>query len=168
MTYVVALYLSQSSESSMLKLTYLTPQRCLGGACGRLSGLDDRPCHLHTHRPLMPPQVHLMIMLKRIMWEFHTYCSICRYIRFRNSGCWFYFVLCRETRRFSKRLQRAGGRDEVSFENQNFLPSLTRKPQLIRMVQVAGMEELDSMLAQFVAQRLGKVRYNQRRRHPVL
>ena len=164
MTYVVALYLSQSSESSMLNLTYLTPQRCLGGACGRLSGLDDRPRHLHTHRPLMPPQVHLMIMLKRIMWEFHTYCSICRYIRFRNSGCWFYFVLCRETRRFSKRLQRAGGRDEVSFENQN----LARKPQLIRMVQVAGMEELDSMLAQFVAQRLGKVRYNQRRRHPVL
>ena len=120
MTYVVALYLSQSSESSMLNLTYLTPQRCLGGACGRLSGLDDRPRHLHTHRPLMPPQVHLMIMLKRIMWEFHTYCSICRYIRFRNSGCWFYFVLCRETRRFSKRLQRAGGRDEVSFENQKF------------------------------------------------
>ena len=48
------------------------------------------------------------------------------------------------------------------------IKSLARKPQLIRMVQVAGMEELDSMLAQFVAQRLGKVRYNQRRRHPVL
>jgi len=41
--------------------------------------------------------------------------------------------LRRETRRFSKRLQRAGGRDEV-----------------------VGIDELDSMLAQFVAQRLGK------------
>jgi len=41
--------------------------------------------------------------------------------------------LRRETRRFSKRLQRAGGRDEV-----------------------AGMDELDSLLAQFVSHRLGK------------
>jgi len=41
--------------------------------------------------------------------------------------------LRRETRRFSKRLQRAGGRDEVP-----------------------GIDELDSMLAQFVAHRLGK------------
>ena len=46
---------------------------------------------------------------------------------------------------------------EMRFRLKIKIKSLARKPQLIRMVQVAGMEELDSMLAQFVAQRLGKV-----------
>ena len=39
------------------------PQRGLGGACRRLPRLDNRPRHLHPHRPLLPAQVlsyHLM------------------------------------------------------------------------------------------------------------
>ena len=36
------------------------PQRGLGGACRRLPRLDNRPRHLHPHRPLLPAQVFIL------------------------------------------------------------------------------------------------------------